>query len=113
LAIASLALAGAVVISWPPHRFTRDPEPRDGHIVWHVIGLIAKNVAGVILLLLGLIMALPGIPGQGVLTMIIGVTMIDFPGKRRLERRLLRHPRVRHAVNRLRARFRRPPLEVD
>ena len=27
-------------------------------------------------------MALPGIPGQGFLTMIVGVTMLDFPGKR-------------------------------
>jgi hypothetical protein len=45
--------------------------------------------------------------------MIIGLTLVDFPGKRRLERRLLRHPRVLRAINRLRARFDRPPLDVD
>ena len=42
----------------------------------------ARTSAGGLLILLGLVMALPGIPGQGVLTMIVGLTMIDFPGKR-------------------------------
>jgi len=74
---------------------------------------VAKNIAGVILLLLGFVMALPGIPGQGVLTMIIGLTLVDFPGKRGIERRILRHRRVLDAINRLRARFHRPPLEMD
>jgi hypothetical protein len=64
-------------------------------------------------LLLGAVMALPGIPGQGVLTMIIGLTLVDFPGKRSLEERILRRPWVLHAINRLRARFARPPLEFD
>lgn len=111
-AVGSLALAIAVVVAWPADRFIRDQPPGDGHVVWRAIGLAAKNVGGVLLVLLGMVMALPGIPGQGVLTMIIGMTMIDFPGKKKLERRLLRHPRFLHAINRLRARFKRPPLEV-
>jgi len=45
--------------------------------------------------------------------MIIGITILDFPGKRRLELRLLRKPRVLHALNRLRTRFRRQPLVLD
>jgi hypothetical protein len=112
-AVGSLALAIAVVIAWPPDRFTRDQPPGNGHVVWRAIGLVAKNLGGVLLVLLGMVMALPGIPGQGFLTMLIGLTMIDFPGKKKLERRLLRHPRFLHAINRLRARFKRPPLEVD
>ena len=48
-----------------------------------VLALVAKNVAGAVLILLGLVMALPGIPGQGLLTMIIGVTLLDFPGQAR------------------------------
>ena len=38
----------------------------------HPLATFAKNVAGVVLVLLGLVMALPGIPGQGILTMIVG-----------------------------------------
>jgi hypothetical protein len=45
--------------------------------------------------------------------MIVGLTMIDFPGKRNLERRLIGRPHVLHALNRLRARFHRAPLEMS
>ena len=112
LAIGSLALATAIVVGWRPDRFTRDAPPSTAHPVLRALALVGKNVAGVVVFLLGVIMALPGIPGQGVLTMIIGVTLLDFPGKRAFERRMLRHPRVLHAINRLRARFNRPPLEM-
>jgi hypothetical protein len=113
LAIGSLALATAVIVAWPPTRFTHGPLPSERHPVIRALGLVAKNIAGAILLLLGFVMALPGIPGQGVLTMIIGLTLVDFPGKRGIERRILRHRRVLDAINRLRARFHRPPLEMD
>ena len=65
------------------------------------------------LVLLGLIMAIPGVPGQGLLTALIGLTLLSFPGKRRLERRFVRMPALLRAINRLRARFARPPLELD
>ena len=114
LAVGSLALATAVVVAWPADRFgSGDGKPSTAHPILRVLGVAAKNLAGLVLLVLGLVMALPGIPGQGVLTMIIGLTLVDLPGKRRIERRILRHPRVLHAMNRLRARFHRPPLEVD
>ena len=58
-------------------------------------------------------MALPGVPGQGLLTALIGLTLINFPGKTELERRLIGRPAVLRTVNRLRARFHRPPLELD
>jgi hypothetical protein len=114
LAIGTLALAGVVVVTWPPTRFKREqpPEPPT-HPVLRVLALIVKNLAGFVLIVLGAVMALPGIPGQGFLTMIIGLTLVDFPGKRSLEERILRRPWVLQAINRLRARFARPPLEFD
>jgi hypothetical protein len=39
--------------------------------------------------------------------------LLDFPGKREVERRVLKHRRVLSAINGLRARFDRPPLEMD
>src|SRR5262249_28113899 len=90
LAVGSLALAAAVVVAWPPTRFThRHLPPSQNHIVVRVLLIAGKNLAGLVLLLLGAIMALPGIPGQGFLTMIIGLTLVDFPGKRGIERRAL------------------------
>jgi hypothetical protein len=114
LTVGTLVLAAAVVVTWPPWRFKHERPPEaPTHPVLRVLVAIAKNVAGLLLLLLGAVLALPGIPGQGVLTMIIGLTLLDFPGKRRLEGRILRQPWALQAINRLRARFDRPPLEFD
>jgi hypothetical protein len=73
----------------------------------------AKNLFGVFLILLGLILSLPGIPGQGLLTILLGLIMIDIPGKRPLEARIIKRPAVLSAVNNLRARYNKPPLILD
>lgn len=52
-------------------------------------------------------------PGPGVLTILIGVMLLNFPGKRRLERKLVERPRVLEAINRLRARFGKAPLILE
>jgi hypothetical protein len=115
LAVGSLVVAGAVVVSWAPDHFKdgrRGLLMPDGHPVARALAIGAKNLAGAVLVLLGLVMALPGIPGQGILTMIVGITLIDFPGKRGLERRMIGRPRVLRSINRLRARFHRAPLDL-
>lgn len=116
LALASLAVAAAVVVSWPPDHFGSAGRAGlwpDRHPVLRGLGLVMKNVAGGVLLVLGALMALPGIPGQGILTMIIGLTLVDFPGKVALERRLIGRPSVLKRLNRLRARFHRAALQLD
>jgi hypothetical protein len=70
----------------------------------------AKNALGVLVFLAGFIMALPLVPGPGLLFMLLGIGLCDFPGKRSLERRLLRVPRVLASLNRWRARLGRPAL---
>jgi hypothetical protein len=115
LAIGSIALAVTVIIRWPPDHFVRDhaAEAAKQHVVLRTLALMAKNLLGGIVILLGMVMALPGIPGQGLLMMIVGVTILDFPGKRRLERRLIARPRILRSINNLRARFGHPPLVMD
>lgn len=71
---------------------------------------IAKNLVGLVLLLAGVAMLF--LPGQGVLTIVVALVLLEFPGKRRLERRLVRKPRVLAALNRLRARVGVAPLEA-
>jgi len=114
LAVGSLAVAVVVVLSWRPERFKLgggDAQPT-GRRVTRVLAAVGKNLAGVVLILLGAIMALPGVPGQGILTMIIGVTVLDLPGKLGFERRLVSSPFVLRQLNALRARFQRPPLDL-
>jgi hypothetical protein len=115
-AVITLALATVIVVGWPADRFKGEGPTdvgRHPHVVIRTLAALGKNLAGAVLVLLGLIMALPGVPGQGLLTALIGLTLLSFPGKRRLERRFVRIPALLRAINRLRARFARPPLELD
>jgi hypothetical protein len=51
-------------------------------------------------------------PGQGILTLLLGMSLVDVPGKQRLMRKLIRRPRVLKVINRLRAKADQPPLEI-
>jgi hypothetical protein len=81
---------------------------KDHHPALRLVGVVAKNLFGVAFLLAGLAMLL--LPGQGLLTILIGVTLIDFPGKQLLESRIVGRPAVLSAVNALRQKFGKPPL---
>jgi hypothetical protein len=76
-------------------------------------GLVVKNLLGAFLVLLGVLMSLPGVPGQGVLTILLGVMLLDFPGKRKLELKLVSRPKVLRTINRIRHRFDKSPLLLD
>jgi hypothetical protein len=67
-------------------------------------------VVGLVFLLAGFAMLF--LPGQGILTMLIGISLMDFPGKRMLERKLVGRPAVLKTINMMRAKFDRPPLTV-
>jgi hypothetical protein len=81
---------------------------RDHHPILRAAGLVVKNVAGLIFLAAGIAMLV--LPGQGVLTILIGLSLVDFPGKRRLEAQLVGQPAVLRGINAVRARFGKPPL---
>jgi hypothetical protein len=70
--------------------------------------VVAKNLLGTVLVAAGLIMLLT--PGQGLLTLVAGLILVDFPGKFRLERWLATRPPVWRAINWLRKRRGREPL---
>jgi len=73
--------------------------------------LIGKNLLGTILLAGGIIMLF--MPGQGLLTMAMGLLLLDYPGKFALERRVARQHAVLSGLNWLRAKTGSPPLVVD
>lgn len=88
----------------------RVPRPwmKDHHPVLRLIGHIVKNVIGAVFLFAGFLMLF--LPGQGILTMLIGISMLDFPGKRKVEARLIGQPTVLNAINAMRHKFEKPPL---
>lgn len=107
----TLLLVGIAVLSLPSTHFLGDGAAagRSGPL-WARARRIGRNAVGVVFIVLGALLSIPGVPGQGVLTILIGVGLLDFPGRRRVERALLGRPGVLGAMNRLRACFGRPPL---
>src|SRR5262249_19574684 len=69
---------------------------------------VARNVLGAGLIGAGVAMLV--LPGQGILTILIGVSIIDLPLKRRVLRRLLQQPKIQEGVQRLRSKAGKPPL---
>jgi len=84
---------------------------KDHHPVLRIIGLIIKNVIGVVFLIVGFLMLF--LPGQGLLTMLIGISFMDFPNKRKLEARIIGQPTILNTINRMRYKFNKPPLIVS
>lgn len=74
---------------------------------------ILSNLAGLLLVLAGIVLSFPGIPGQGILTIAVGLLLLEFPGRRRFLIWLFSRPRIHRGVDRIRARFGKEPLLVD
>lgn len=75
------------------------------------IGLmILKNIFGWMLILAGIVMLIA--PGQGLLTIFVGLTLINFPGKRRFLRALLRRPSIYRVANWIRAKCHVAPMQL-
>ena len=77
---------------------------------WDRTYLIGKNVIAVLLILAGLAMLL--LPGQGLLTIVIGLSLLSFPGKRELIQKILAQKNVLGSANWVREKGGKPPLEA-
>ena len=76
-----------------------------------LIFLIVKNLCGAVLLICGIAMLV--LPGQGLLTILLSVMLLDFPKKYKMERWLVSRPSILRSINYLRKRARRDPFKVD
>jgi hypothetical protein len=100
-------------------RLPQDYFAREERVVWRdssdepvlalVLGLL-KNLLGFLLVVLGLIMLVT--PGQGLLTLLIGLMLMNFPGKYQLERWLVSRPGVMRGLNWLRQRGGQEPFDT-
>ena len=80
--IASLILIPVVVGRIPNNYFAqkRRPPPTwaDENLILRAIILLAKNAAGILLIVMGIAMLV--LPGQGILTILVGIMLLNFPG---------------------------------
>ncbi len=104
----------AILVPWLvtklPTDYFLDPHKHSTKRPWGVKRVL-KNILGGVVVLLGIVMLV--VPGQGILTIIIGIVLTDFPGKRNLLWRLASRKYVRRGLNWIRKRANCQPLEFD
>lgn len=112
----SLAIVSFIMVKIPADYFKKDqprkvlpgrPQPI------RILAIVGKNLLGVLLVAVGIVLSLPGVPGQGILTILLGVMLLDFPGKQKLEHNIVSRPRVYEAINKLRRKFGKPKLVLE
>jgi len=114
-----LALIATIVgVPWVVTRLPKDYFVRSERVVWRasfdapllsLISSMLKNLLGLLLVVLGLIMLVT--PGQGIVTLLIGLLLMNFPGKYHLERWLVLRPGVLKGLNWLRRRQGQLPFD--
>lgn len=113
--VAGLLAIRIFVVRIPPDHFAAErravARPADRHRIRGALLRFGRNVLGCILIAAGVAMIV--LPGQGVLTILIGVMFVDFPGKLRLERWLVSRRPVLQSINLMRRRAGRPPLVLE
>jgi len=110
--LATIALLPFLVVRIPEdyfrHQHRRHEYARDRHPLVHHAIVVVKNTLGLVLILAGIAMLV--LPGQGLLTLLIGLMLTDFPGKYAVEKWVVEQPGVLRAVNWLRQRAGHPPV---
>ena len=116
VALIVICTISLVVLVGLPHDYlcASRPDPvRAARGLLKATGVVLKNVLGSVLVVIGAILAVPLVPGPGLLIAAAGVLLLDFPGKARMLRKVLNRPAVLGPINRLRRAFARAPLHVD
>jgi len=112
----NLAIVSFILVKIPANHFSKTRQTKfwsGPHPMLQAAGVVGKNIGGLLLVALGIVLSLPGVPGQGLLTVLLGIMLLDFPGKHRLEQKLLSRPSIVNAINKLRARFGKESLELN
>ena len=102
------------LISIIPHNYFVDKKrvsliKMKNPLMWLPI-IIIKNSIGLVLILFGILMLI--LPGQGVLTIITGLIFLDYPGKFRFERSLVRNKLILNSMNWIRRKLDKPDLII-
>jgi archaellum biogenesis protein FlaJ (TadC family) len=112
---ATLALVPLILIRLPEdyfaHASRREIHARLRHPLLRASLALLKNLLGTAFILVGIAMLV--LPGQGLLTIIVGLMLTNLPGKYHAMQWALRHALVLRPINWIRARAHRPPMQVD
>ena len=76
----------------------------------HRCSIVVRNVVGAALLLAGVVMLADA--GSGVLCILVGISLLDIPGKRQLETAIVQREPVHKSIDWIRRKAGRPPLKL-
>lgn len=108
LFLISLIVFPLIIIFLPQDYFVRPEASFASLNPLRMLLRLLKNAFGVFLVIAGILMLF--LPGQGLLSILLGISLINFPGKRGLEMRLLRFRRIRGSVAWIRHKANRRPI---
>lgn len=108
IGLASMVAVPWLIVRMPADYFLARGKPRMRTRAVHSALWVLRNSVGLMLVLLGFILMF--LPGQGLLTMLIGLAISTFPGKYRIERAIIRRRAVYDSINWMRRRAGRPPI---
>jgi ABC-type phosphate transport system permease subunit len=114
--VVNLAIVSFILVKLPADHFSKNHGISfwsERHPAIRTTGIIGRNILGLLLVAVGILLSIPGVPGQGLLTILLGIMLLNFPGKRRLEQNLLSRPQILNTINRLRSKFGKQALEID
>ena len=100
--LAGFVLLSIVVAALPRDFFTR-PRRSKGWVT-----VVLKNALGILLLAVGVALSLPMVPGPGFVLVLVGLALVDFPGRRKLLRKVISRPGVHRKLNAFRRKLHRP-----
>ncbi|MGE4570412.1 MAG: hypothetical protein AAEF72_03660 [Gammaproteobacteria bacterium] len=75
----------------------------------HIVAVVGRSALGLALVFLGFVMLFT--PGQGILAIIVGLFLMEFPGKKRLECKIIQNEVTFKALNWMRKKFKQPPFD--
>jgi small-conductance mechanosensitive channel len=110
---ATLVAVPVFVVRLPADYFAtnRKAPRRDRHPVVHLAIAIVRNVVGYVFIVVGVAMLI--LPGQGILTILAGLGLVDFPGKHRLMQLIVKRKPVRKSLDWIRERGGKPKFQLD
>ncbi|WP_168203592.1 PGPGW domain-containing protein [Oceanispirochaeta crateris] len=106
----TILILPVLLIRIPEDYFLKSGAKQDHKYKGNIIFHIAKNLAGILFLLMGFIMLF--IPGQGLLTILAGLWLMDFPGKRALEVRIIHTKSIYRGIDYIRRKAGKPSLKL-
>jgi Putative transmembrane protein (PGPGW). len=99
-----------VVSRLPVDHFLEDRAQKPlSRTLLHKIWFVFKNALGIVLIIAGIIMIIT--PGPGFLSILIGLSLVDFRQKHALILMGLKRPSVRKSLNWMRKKANVPPLK--